>query len=216
MASSHRVAVIRQVTNALRKTFDADYPDQMFRVVYTGPNFQMKRASYPAVYVAYGETSIQNIGLGHRVAGFDAQGQDRLFKQAIAAGTIQFTVMALTPLERDTLMDDLMDVFMFGKEQPAKSAFWTEIFGEDFIWLTLNVENIIPGGVSTMVVPWQTENDILFTGSYALTSSCEFFSDANTSDFVPINKIKGLPYRPDQQVPTGAVDPAPWNPAPSL
>ena len=49
MAASHRVAVIRQVVNALRKTFDADYPDEMFNATYIGPNFQLDRAKYPAI-----------------------------------------------------------------------------------------------------------------------------------------------------------------------
>lgn len=212
MAANHRVAVLGQVTNALRKTFDADYPDPMFQAVYIGPNYQLARAKYPAIYIAYQENSIQNIGLGHRVSGIDADGMDRTFKQAISRGAIQFTVMAMTPLERDTLMDDLMDVFMFGKENTNKSAFWNEIFGADFVWLELNTENILPGGVSTLPAPWQTENELLFTGSYVLASKAEFFSDADTSEFVPINKIKGYPYRPDQQVPTGAADSAPWNP----
>jgi len=212
MAASHRVAVIRQVVNALRKTFDADYPDKMFDTVYIGPEFQMTAERYPAIFVAYQERSIQDIGLGHYFEGIDEQGMDRRFRQAIAQGAIQFTVMAATPYERDTLMDDLMDVIMFGKEDANKSAFWNEIFDDDWIWLELNTKNIIPGGVSSMPAPWQSENDLLFTGSYTLTSKAEFASDADTSDLLPINKIKVYPYREDQQVPTGATDPAPWNP----
>ena len=211
MAARHRTAVIDQVTNALRKTFDSDYPDDMFKVVYTGPNFQMEQQSYPAIYVAYQESSIKNIGLGHRVAAVDTQGFDRLLRQSIAEGSIQLTVMALTPLERDVMLDNLMDAIMFGKDSPTKNAFWNEIFDEDFIWLNLNTENLMPGSVSPVQAPWGQEDAMLHTGSYMLTSTCEFYSDYETSDFVPINQVRILPYREDQQVPLGADDPAEWN-----
>jgi len=209
--TSHRVAVISQVSNALRKTFDSNYPDPMFRDIYVGPEFQLAREKYPAVYVRYQESEIKNIGLGHRVAAVDDQGMDRLLRQAIATGSIQFTVMALTPLERDTMMDNLVDLFMFGKEETERSAFWTNIFDESYIWLNLNTEYITPGGVGQLPAPWQSENDLLFNGSYMLQSTCEFYSDMNTSDFVPINSVKVYPYRQDQQVPTGANDPASWD-----
>jgi hypothetical protein len=212
MANQHRIAVIRQVTNALRKTFDADYPDIGFRVVYTGPNFQMEPEKYPAVYVAYGETSLQSAGLGHRIAAVDEDGMDRLLKQSIAQGTIQFTVMALTPFERDSLLDAVSDLLLFSKDgQISKSVFWKEIHDEDFLSLVLNTENVMPGGVSSQQAPWQSSNDLIFTGSYAVSSKAEFFSDFETSEFVPINRVRALPYRPDQPVPTGANDPAPWN-----
>jgi hypothetical protein len=211
---SHRVAVIRQVTNALRKTFDGTFPetDLFPNQIYTGPNFQYERQNYPAIYVAYQEQEIKNIGLGHRIRAVDDQGLDRILSQAIASGAIQFTVMALTPLERDTLMDALSDVLVFGKNnQSHKAIFWKEINDADFLWLTINTESIQPGGVSNATTPWNAEDELLFTGSYMVTSSAEFYSDFDTSEFVPINKVTILPYREDQQVPTGADDPAPWN-----
>lgn len=198
----HRVAVLSQVTNALRKTFDSDYPDLGFEVVYTGPEFQMEAQRYPAVYVAYQESQIRTAGLGHYIQTVDTQGMDRMLKQSIALGAIQFTAMALTPLERDSLMDALSDLLLFSKGGvAAKATFWKEITDEDFLWLTLTTENIQPGGVSSMPAPWQSENDILFSGSYAVNSEAEFFSDFETSDFVPINKVGLFPYRPDQSVP---------------
>lgn len=200
--NQHRVAIIRQVTNALRKTFDSDYPDLNFRVVYTGPNFQMEAAKYPAVYVSYAETDIRNAGLGHRLEAIDDQGMNRLLLQAIAQGSIQFTVMALTPLERDSLMDAISDLLVFSRHgSSAKQTFWNEIHDEDFLWMTLASEYVHPGGVSNLSAPWQSENDILFTGSYACNVEAEFYSDFETSAFVPINKVNVFPYRPDQQVP---------------
>lgn len=204
---------MRQVVNALRKTFDLDYPDQMFQAVYIGPNFQMTPAKYPAIFVAYQESNIRMIGLGHYLDGIDEQGMDRRFRQAIAQGAVQLTVMAQTPLERDTLMDDLMDAIMFGRYAPSvTNTFWNEIVDDDYIWLELITENIQPGGVSSMPAPWQSENDLLFVGSYVIQSKAEFASDSDTGDLVPINKVKVFPYREDQAVPTGSDDPAPWNP----
>jgi hypothetical protein len=131
--NQHRVAVIRQLTNALRKTFDADYPDLPFRVVYTGPEFQMEATKYPAIYVAYQESNIQNAGLGHRIQAVDVNGMDRLLNQAIAQGAAQFTAMALTPYERDSLLDAISDLLVFSKNGAvAKNTFWKEITDEDF------------------------------------------------------------------------------------
>lgn len=200
--NQHRVAVLRQLTNALRKTFDADYPYVPFELIYTGPEFQMEPEKYPAIYVAYQETSLRAAGLNNRFATIDDQGLDRLLQQAIALGAVQFTAMALTPEERDSLLDALSDILIFSrKASPAKSTFWNEIHGEDFLWLTLLSESVQPGGVSNMAAPWQSENDILFIGSYSCQSEAEFFSDYETSEFVPINRVKLFPYRPDQQVP---------------
>jgi hypothetical protein len=201
--NQHRVAIIRQITNALRKTFDADYPDLPFQVVYTGPEFQMEAIKYPAIYVAYQEASIQNAGLGHRIEAIDNSGMDRLLSQAIAQGAVQFTVGALTAYERDSLLDAISDLLIFSKNSSvAKETFWKEITDEDFLWLTLNTESVTPGGVSSMAAPWQSENDIIFTGSYSCQLEAEFFSDYETSDFVPINSVRVFPYRPDQPVPT--------------
>lgn len=213
MAVTHRVGVIRQVTNALRKTFDSDYPDPMFRDVYVGPNFQLAREKYPAIYVAYQESNIRQAGLGHKLNIIDDEGLDRVVQQAIAEGAIQFTVMALTPYERDVLLDYVSDILLFSRRDGSvnKSVFWQQIHTADYLWLTLNSENVRPGGVSSLPAPWQAENDLLFTGSYSISSEAEFFSDVNTSNLVPINKIKVYPYRSDQPIPQGVSDPAEWN-----
>jgi hypothetical protein len=213
MPVTHRKAVIRQVTNALRKTFDTDYPDEMFRDIYLGPNFQMAREKYPAIYVAYQENDIRQIGLGHLLDVIDDQGMDRVVQQAVARGAIQFTVMALTPLERDTLMDYLADLLLFSRKDDSvsKNVFWREIHDAGYIWLTLNNEHLTPGGISSQAAPWQSENDLLFTGSYMVQSTAEFFSDMDTSTLVPVTKVKVYPYREDQPVPTGTNDDAEWN-----
>lgn len=200
--NQHRVAVIRQITNALRKTFDTDYPDLPFKLVYTGPEFQMEATKYPAIYIVYQESNIKNAGLGHRLHAIDTDGTDRLLNQAIAQGAVQFTAMALTAFERDALLDALSDLLIFSKEgASAKNTFWKEITDEDFLWLTINTGSVSPGGVSTTQAPWQSENDIIFTGSYSCQLEAEFYSDFNTSDFVPINAVRVFPYRPDQPVP---------------
>lgn len=204
MAIKHRVGVIQTITNALRKTFDSGYPDNYFSNMYVGPEFQMELSKYPAIIVSYQERTIRNMGLGHYVEERDAQGLDRMYQQWFFEGTLIFTMIGRTALERDRLMDAFVDVVGPGKYRPSTSPFFEELYDDDFIILNVNVENITPGGVTAAPAPWDNADDMLFSGQYTLDVNGEFFSDADTSDFISINKIVAFPYRPDQELPVGA------------
>lgn len=204
MAISHRVAVIQTVTNALRKTFDGGYPYELFRNIYIGPEFQMELSKYPAIIVRYNERVIRNVGLGHFVEDVDGEGLDRLYQQWWFEGSVVFTVIGRTALERDRLMDHLVDVIGPGKYADAVSPFFQEIYDDDFIILNMITENIVPGGISAAPAPWDNADEMLFSGQYTVEVSGHFFSDADMSEFISINNIDVYPYRPDQELPTGA------------
>jgi len=209
MAASFRVAVIRQVVNALRKTFDNDYPDTSLRNLYIGPDFQYERSKYPAIIIRFEPTTVRNLGMGHYVVDTDNQGFDRIYHQWYFEGSIAFTVWALSSYQRDVLLDNIMDVIAFGRYKTNTSAFYNEIYDDDFITLNMQTEDIRPGTNSTSEVPWQAENEQFYTGSWWTQVTGHFYSDGTTGALVPIRQINAYPYREDQAVPQGAEPP--WN-----
>jgi hypothetical protein len=204
MAISHRTGVIRQIVNALRKTFDTGYPEQVFRDIYVGGEFQMELSRYPAIIVRYQERTIRNMGLGHYVVDEEGDELDRRYQQWYFEGTLIFTIIGRSTYERDLLMDHFVDVVGPGKYRASTAPFFEELYDDDFIILNANVENIIPGGVSQALAPWDNADEMLFSGTYTLDVNGEFFSDLDTSELISITNIDVYPYRPDQELPVGA------------
>ena len=212
MAWKHRTGVIRQVTNALRKTFDAGFlSDPMFQSVYVGPEFQFEESRFPMVIIRYHETVLRNIGLGHSVQAVDEEGFTQDYRHWYFEGNVVFSVLALNQFERDTLMDAVSNVIGAGRFQADMSPFWQEIYDDDFIILNMATENLQPGGVGTQPTPWEGENELVHTGQYIVRVTGEFFSDPQTNEMVRIRQVNVYPYREDQEIPSGTPgDPAEW------
>lgn len=203
--------VTDQVSNALRKTYDSGFPEPGLRNIYVGPEFQLAREKYPAIYVTFQENTIQPAGLGWLEGATDSSGQDGIVRHWLFQGSITFTVMALTPLSRDTMADWLVNMLGNGDLIAGLRDFHNEVFDpNDFIILYMNTQNIIPGGPGVLDAPWGTTEERLYYRKYTVNVAGEFYSDISTGALIEIRRIASYPYRPDQTSPTGANDPADW------
>ena len=205
MASSFRTALTREVTDALKATFDSSFPEVGLQDLNVGPEFQREKASYPMIYIVFQERLLSNEGLGHFVESFDDEtGETKRYQQWYFQGSLTFNCLALTSQGRDELADNLLNVLAFGKANPFYKKFHDDIYDNDWILMYLMTENIYPGGNSQLPVPWGESNEQLYHCRYTVDMTGEFFSDPYTAALIRISKIIPYPYRPDQPLPKGS------------
>lgn len=214
MASSFRTALVREITDALRNTFDSSYPEEWLRGLFVGPDFQHEKSSYPMIYIVFRENFLRNVGLGHRISTDDTDsGENKEYLQWYFQGSLTFNCLALTTKGRDDLADNLLNILAFGRSNSYYKKFHDDIYDQDWILMYLMTEEIAPGGTNTMSAPWGGD-DLLYHCNYTINMTGEFFSDPYNAEIIRISKIIPYPYRPDQSVPKGSQLPAdinePW------
>src|SRR4051794_26890157 len=121
----YRTTIIRQIILALRDVFNSVYPQTEFASLNIVPKNQLSEIDYPAIVVNYNGGRITNAGVGHREYFPDPQGNVREWGHRRFEGEFEFTAVALSPLERDILVDALVEVLSFSDlaQQPVLSAF---------------------------------------------------------------------------------------------
>lgn len=215
MPSGFHTALTREVTDALRDTFDDQYPEEYFRGIYAGPEFQQDRQRYPAIIWRYQIRELKNVGLGHFIQDVDEDtGSEVEWQQWLFWGTATFNALSLTTQGRDELVDNLLAVLAHGRKDPVLGRFHQDIYDNDWILLYLMTERLVWTGNNTLPAPWGSEDEVIYQTGYSCDITGEFFSDPYTSELIRISNIRFYPYRPDQTVPKGSQKPedinAPW------
>ena len=104
-----------QAIKALRDTFDSDFLEPDFRNIKIDLEYPVDEQSYPSIWVDFeplGNLSI--VGIGHSEYTTAPGGSNEAYRWRFA-GHLSFTVVALTSLERDRLVDSLIKVFAFSR-----------------------------------------------------------------------------------------------------
>lgn len=209
MATSFRVAVLREVIGALEKVYTIDYPDPLLRNLHIGLEYQDVKEKFPSIVITFLERMLQRAGLGH-LNPKEFETGEQIVNRWIFQGGITFTLLALTTFDRDLLADSLLDVMAFGKQSERNVIFHDDIEDNDWIPISLMTDHALPGGNTTTPSPWGNTNEQLYQTSYTFDCFGQFFSDPATGDLVRLSQINTFPFRPDQAVPIGTTDPSPW------
>jgi len=209
MAVSFTRGVTRQVVSALRHVFQqGDYSDPFYGDLYIGTQYRLEQGRFPMIVISYRPSYVRNAGLGLSLRLADADtGEEKTFYRWRSEGQVVFNVLALNPYERDTLVDNVIDVIGFGQHADSGAAegrFLQQLTDGDFVALTPKNEDLQFSDMGAAQTPWGSENDLMFQGAVFMDAVVEFYSDSRVGDLVPISKINSWPYRAaDQPVPTG-------------
>lgn len=184
------------LTEAVKTTFDAEYPVADFRNIHTSIEFPMKQQDYPGIWVDYMPIgSLQNVGIGHVEYATPADdGSSRAMNRWRFQGEASFTVVALTSLQRDRLHDEMVRTLAFGAERRETNQFRRYIEDNEFLAVNFDFDEITTRGfASSLGTPWQTE-DMVYEAEVVMECFGEFLSDALTGTLLPVSAVEFYPY----------------------
>lgn len=183
------------VVEAWQATFDADYPEANFRNISVSLEYPAAKERYPGVWVDFTPTQpVQSAGINHVEFIRDESGAVRQTTKFRYAGTIQMTCVALTSLERDRLVDEVLKVLGFGLLNPQRSAFRTMLTANDLIACDPQWDKFAIGGKGEeQGTPWGTD-EIVYEQTVSMDCTGDFYPDPDTLVLVPLSKIETFPY----------------------
>lgn len=178
------------LVQGIKETFDDSYPEPNFRKVHCSIEYPVDAMNYPGIWVDYADTDKL------RIAGVDHQEQEVLsdgnflpYTRWRFGGYASYTITALTSLECDRLFDELVKVFAFGRQDPARARFRAFVESNDFIAANFDFDEIEPrGNAAAPGTPWGTD-EIIYERTINMEVIGEFVSSNATGELVPLSKI---------------------------
>ncbi len=180
---------------AVQATFDEDYPVEDFRPdgdgrgVYVSIEYPAERANYPGIWVQFVPTApFQTAGLDHKEV-VEFEGAEVLVRRFRYAGRVQLTAGAMTSLECDRLVDELVKVLAFGREQAGRSDFKAALEDNDLIEIQVNwdqVELETPGAAPG--TPWGTD-EVVYETTISFGCQGSFVGDPASQELVPLSAV---------------------------
>jgi hypothetical protein len=174
------------VLEALKTTFDVEYPNVKFRDINISLEYPVKQQNYPGIWVGYEDASPLSIaGIAHRE--IDPEGHP--YTRWKFAGHVTYTVVAFTSQERDELYDELVRTIAFGAQSVATSQFRTAIETNDFIGCNLDFDTLQPSGAAAAPgTPWGSD-EIIYERTISQQVVGEFVVDPATGALLPLSEI---------------------------
>jgi hypothetical protein len=177
------------LTEAVLATFDADYPEEQFRNLWASLEYPAEESNYPGIWVDFTPTAdIQTAGIGHEEH-VETDDGIRILHRWRYAGTVQLTVVALTSLERDRLVDEVVKVVAFGPENAGRADFRDMVEHSDLIEMRAQWDKLSLGGkAETPGTPWQTD-EMVYEMTVSLDCFGSFVSDGTDAVLVPLSRV---------------------------
>lgn len=177
---------------ALQNTFNEDYSIARLQNIHVSMEYPIEKQHYPSIWVDYEDGgSLSTVGVSHIEEELDEDGDPsgkRLFRWQFQ-GWVQFTIAALTSLERDVIYDELIRVIAMGLAKEDSSAFRRGIENNDLVALAVDFDKIEPRGAAVAPgTPWETD-ELIYERSIAIQVVGEFVSDPFGLELVPLSKI---------------------------
>lgn len=199
------------LVEAVRETFNETYPIEEFRDLHASIEYPAEPANYPGIWVDYEDVDKLKIaGIDHKEYTAETpEGYIGEFTRWRFSGYVSYTIAALSSWERDRLFDELVKVFAFGKEHPARARFRQYIEANDFIAANFDFDEIEPrGNVAAPGTPWGTD-EMIYERTVNMEVIGEFIADNATGDLLPLSRIiisAGVALGPDEN-PTSVIVP---------
>lgn len=198
---------------ALEQVFDADYPVEEFRGLWVSMEYPSAESNYPGIWVDFRTSApIQSAGIGHvEYTAPSSSGAVRACSRWRFAGNVTLTIVALTSLERDRMLDALVSLIAFGLENPATSEFRRTLESNDLIGVEMQWDRLDIGGTDeTVGTPWGSD-DVVYETTLTWDCTGEFVSEGTERVLVPLSAFLIEPRRTDEPDETDE-QPAPTDP----
>jgi hypothetical protein len=212
------------LVEALRDVF-GHHRDSYLSKTHVTIDYPRTEADYPALIVRFFERDIKNAGVGHEemLTLTDADGVEGRFrfKHSFYTGDLEFSVYALSSLDRDLIGDSLVQTIMMGNLEEYTNRFFGRIYTDsdaypDSTWhaININTDNVQGFGETQTQVPWASEDDLIYQTSYRVKVFGEFYSLPPDLPLSFVQTVTQYPYIDGpEDVPTGdSQDQTEWLP----
>lgn len=200
----------------------SNHLDIALRDVRVTVDFPRTQAAYPAVVIRFYERNVFNAGIGHREIIQDENGDNWIFKHYFYRGDVEFSIYALSSWDRDLISDTLIQTIGMGDLNSYTNRFLARIWPDDdgavypdalAHFININTDEITGFGENTSQVPWESEDDLIYSTSYRCAVFGEFYNPPPQMPVGLITKVNQYPYIAGvEDVPQGTPgDGAPWN-----
>lgn len=162
------------VVDALRQTFNENFPVAEFRNLPISIDYPVKEIDYPGIWIDFDPVGpLSNVGVGYVEKGESGKPRYRWR----FAGSVSMTVVALSSLERDRLFDMLVSTMAFSKVEDNRSKFREVIEEGEYIGMNMDFDQIDQRGFGTAQgTPWGSD-DMVYEATIAMETIGEFTSD---------------------------------------
>lgn len=227
-------AAKRGVVMALRQTVNGTTlsDEGNIRVDMEYPS---REESYPSIWVQFSLTRLKNAGMGH-----EHYTDEGLVREWMYEGKVNLTLLFLSSKERDQMSDALITIFAFSR--PAStlsthnvivereggseySSFFSSLDDNQYLSMTLNSDEIRPGGQSINVgTPWDPDT-LVYEDNYSFDVMGQFETVIDDTGLYRVRRVDlagGAPLGspPNPYLPDGGegptIDTEKWNEEPVL
>lgn len=175
----------------IKDIFNSDTASEDFRGLWVGMEYPSTVSNYPGIWVDFATaTELQSAGIDNVewLPAQSAQEGPRRVQRWRFSGTYSFTCVALSSLQRDTLLDTMIQTLAFGSSADNLD-FKSKIENNDLIALTMQFDRFgLVGGSANPGTPWMTD-DVVYEETISIDCEGSFLSDAQTGQFVPLSEI---------------------------
>lgn len=181
--------VKKAIIRALREGIDEDLPDTdpLYRVIDNiDMEYPVKEEKYPGIWVQFSYRDLKPQSINRDP--FYTE-EDQTYRLWSFSGTVTMTLVGLTSLERDRMSDSLIRMFAFNELHSSNNDFWKSLKSQDLLRLSINRDQLRPGGQTTNIgTPWDSDQ-LVYEDSYSFELQGEFASDIVTADLVRLREI---------------------------
>lgn len=218
-AAGYRRSLKTLLVTALKQTFDGNYPDERLRDLHVSIEYPIKQQEFPSIWVNFEEGQLQTAGIDHHETDDDG---NRVLRWRFD-GHVSYTVAALSSLERDRIMDELVKIIAFSRSSDYLNAFRSYIETNDLIGINFDFDQLeVTGDSAAPGTPWETD-EIIYECSLVLQALGEFVTSVDTGNMVLLSKIvvegrewpstELSPVNPGHVEITGTPSPNPYDPS---
>lgn len=219
--ASYRRLIYRNVIQALRDAFDANYDrEPQFAELKITQKYPLQKIDYPCIVVEYQDQRVVNAGVGHVEWFPDPLGRLRKWNHSRFEGSLNFQIHALSTLDRDILADALVEIIRFGRLDPQLNRFYEVLYPEHtppawdsgaadpnpfyeynyslFGQLMFDSDQVMGQGNSATVAPWQPEDVLVYSTGYSCVLHGGYYNSYPTVDWSKVSSIIIDAYQTDQ------------------
>jgi hypothetical protein len=163
--------------NSLRDVFSSGYLNQSFADLYITMEYPIEKTNYPSVWVDWepeGDLAASGVDgamidpTSHYAP--DLYGNGLPYYSWVFEGYVTFTCAALSSLQRDSLLDEVVRVISFGNISPITAQFRSTIENDDTIGVTPQWDKLGQRGFSVGPSPWGGAEQV-YEGTLALQAT---------------------------------------------
>lgn len=219
------VMALRQTVNGTTLSDEGDIRVDM--------EYPSKEESYPSIWVQFSLTRLRNAGMGH-----EHYTDEGLVREWMYEGKVNLTLLFLSSKERDQMADALITIFAFSRSSSTLSSrgvvvqreggfeyssFFSSLDENPYLSMTLNSDEIRPGGQSINVgTPWDPDT-LVYEDNYSFDVQGQFETVIDDTGLYRVRRVdlqggEPLGSPPNPYLPEGGsgeqIDSAKWNEEP--